>query len=42
MEKDDTRRKVLIIDDEPNVRCLSHIILKNKFDVLKLKTGVKL
>ena len=42
MAENDIRRKVLIVDDEPNVRCLSHIILKNKFDVLKLKTGVKL
>ena len=39
MEEFDTKKKVLIVDDEPNVRRLSRTILSKKFDVLEAEDG---
>jgi two-component system, OmpR family, alkaline phosphatase synthesis response regulator PhoP len=41
MAENDIRRKVLIVDDEPNVRRLSHTILSKKFDVFEAENGVQ-
>jgi CheY-like chemotaxis protein len=39
MEQVDTKKKVLIVDDEPNVRRLSRTILSKKFDVCEAEDG---
>ena len=39
MEQVNTKKKVLIVDDEPNVRRLSRTILSKKFDVLEAEDG---
>jgi two-component system alkaline phosphatase synthesis response regulator PhoP len=39
MEEVTVKKKVLIVDDEPNVRRLSHTILSNKFDVVEAEDG---
>ena len=39
MEQVDTKKKVLIVDDEPNVRRLSYKILSKKFDVIEAEDG---
>ena len=39
MEQVDTKKKVLIVDDEPNVRRLSRKILSNIFDVVEAEDG---
>ena len=39
MEQVDKKKKVLIVDDEPNVRRLSRIILSKKFDVCEAEDG---
>ena len=39
MEQVTTKKKVLIVDDEPNVRRLSHKILSNKFDIVEAEDG---
>jgi two-component system, OmpR family, response regulator ResD len=39
MEQIITKRKVLIVDDEPNVRHLSRTILSKKFDVFEAEDG---
>ena len=41
MAENDIRRKVLIVDDEPNVRRLSHMILSKKFDVFEAENGIQ-
>ena len=39
MEQVDTKKKVLIVDDEPNVRRLSRAILSKKFEVFEAEDG---
>ena len=39
MEQVNTKKKVLIVDDEPNVRRLSRTILSKKFDVIEAEDG---
>jgi len=39
MEQVSTKKKVLIVDDEPNVRRLSRTILSKKFDVVEAEDG---
>ena len=39
MEQVNTKKKVLIVDDEPNVRRLSRTILNKKFDVVEAEDG---
>jgi CheY-like chemotaxis protein len=39
MGENDTKKKVLIVDDEPNVRRLSRKILSNIFDVVEAEDG---
>jgi CheY-like chemotaxis protein len=39
MGENDTKKKVLIVDDEPNVRRLSRKILNNTFDVVEAEDG---
>ena len=39
MDQVDTKKKVLIVDDEPNVRRLSRKILSNTFDVVEAEDG---
>jgi CheY-like chemotaxis protein len=39
MEQGTVRKKVLIVDDEPNVRRLSHTILSKHFDVIEAEDG---
>jgi len=39
MEQVDTKKKVLIVDDEPNVRRLSRTILSKKFDICEAEDG---
>ena len=39
MEQATTKKKVLIVDDEPNVRRLSRTILSKKFDVCEAEDG---
>lgn len=39
MEQVNTKKKVLIVDDEPNVRRLSRTILSKKFDVCEAEDG---
>jgi CheY-like chemotaxis protein len=39
MEQVDTKKKILIVDDEPNVRRLSRKILSNTFDVVEAEDG---
>jgi CheY-like chemotaxis protein len=39
MEQVDTKKKVLIVDDEPNVRRLSRKILSNTFNVVEAEDG---
>jgi CheY-like chemotaxis protein len=39
MESTEIRKKVLIVDDEPNVRRLSHTILAKTFDVIEAEDG---
>ena len=39
MEQIITKRKVLIVDDEPNVRRLSRTILSKKFDIVEAEDG---
>ena len=39
MEQVNIKKKVLIVDDEPNVRRLSHKILSKKFDVMEAEDG---
>ena len=41
MEQATTKKKVLIVDDEPNVRRLSHKILSNKFDIVEAEDGIQ-
>ena len=41
MEQVDTKKKVLIVDDEPNVRRLSRTILSKKFDVCEAEDGIQ-
>ena len=41
MEQVDTKKKVLIVDDEPNVRLLSRRILSKKFDVVEGEDGTQ-
>ena len=41
MEQVATKKKVLIVDDEPNVRRLSHKILSNKFDIVEAEDGIQ-
>jgi CheY-like chemotaxis protein len=41
MVENDIRRKVLIVDDEPNVRRLSRTILSKKFDVFEAENGIQ-
>jgi two-component system, OmpR family, alkaline phosphatase synthesis response regulator PhoP len=39
MEQVNTKKKVLVVDDEPNVRRLSRTILSKKFDVIEAEDG---
>ena len=39
MEQVITKKKVLIVDDEPNVRRLSRTILSKKFDIVEAEDG---
>jgi two-component system, OmpR family, alkaline phosphatase synthesis response regulator PhoP len=39
MEQVNTKKKVLIVDDEPNVRRLSRTILSKKFEVVEAEDG---
>jgi CheY-like chemotaxis protein len=39
MEQVDTKKKVLIVDDEPNVRRLLHSILSKNFEVFEAEDG---
>ena len=39
MEQADAKKKVLIVDDEPNVRRLSRAILSKKFEVFEAENG---
>ena len=39
MEQVDAKKKILIVDDEPNVRRLSHKILSKKFEVFEAEDG---
>jgi len=39
MEQPITKKKVLIVDDEPNVRRLSRTILSKKFDIVEAEDG---
>lgn len=39
MEQPITKKKVLIVDDEPNVRRLSRTILSKNFDVVEAEDG---
>jgi len=39
MEQVNTKKKVLIVDDEPNVRSLSRTILSKKFEVVEAEDG---
>ena len=39
MEQVNTKKKVLIVDDEPNVRRLSRTILSKKFEVYEAEDG---
>ena len=39
MDQNDTKKKVLIVDDEPNVRRLLHSILNKKFVVFEAEDG---
>ena len=39
MDQDYNRKKILIVDDEPNVRLLSRKILSKKFDVIEAEDG---
>jgi len=39
MEEVAVKKKVLIVDDEPNVRRLSRIILNKQFDIIEAKDG---
>jgi two-component system alkaline phosphatase synthesis response regulator PhoP len=39
MEQVNIKKKVLIVDDEPNVRRLSRTILNKKFDVVEAEDG---
>jgi len=39
MESTELRKKVLIVDDEPNVRRLSHTILAKTFEVIEAEDG---
>ena len=39
MGENNTKKKVLIVDDEPNVRRLSRKILNNTFDVVEAEDG---
>ncbi|MFY9814076.1 MAG: response regulator [Dehalococcoidales bacterium] len=39
MEQVENKKKVLIVDDEPNVRRLLHTILGKTFDVLEAEDG---
>ena len=39
MEQINTKKKVLIVDDEPNVRRLSNKILSKKFDIVEAEDG---
>jgi CheY-like chemotaxis protein len=39
MEQANIKKKVLIVDDEPNVRRLSRAILSKKFDVVEAEDG---
>jgi len=39
MEQIENKKKVLIVDDEPNVRRLLHTILGKTFDVLEAEDG---
>jgi CheY-like chemotaxis protein len=39
MEQANTKKKVLIVDDEPNVRRLSRTILSKKFEVIEAEDG---
>jgi CheY-like chemotaxis protein len=39
MEQVITKKKVLIVDDEPNVRRLSRTILSKRFDVVEAENG---
>ena len=39
MEQAISRKKILVVDDEPNIRQLSRKILTKKFDVLEAEDG---
>lgn len=39
MDQDENKKKVLIVDDEPNVRRLLHSILNKKFVVFEAEDG---
>jgi CheY-like chemotaxis protein len=39
MDQNETKKKVLIVDDEPNVRRLLHSILNKKFVVFEAEDG---
>jgi len=39
MEQVITKKKVLIVDDEPNVRRLSRTILSKNFDIIEAEDG---
>jgi len=39
MEQVDTKKRILIVDDEPNMRRLSRKILSNTFDVVEAEDG---
>ena len=39
MEQMDIKKKVLIVDDEPNVRRLLHTILSKTFEVFEAEDG---
>ena len=39
MEEVAVKKKVLIVDDEPNVRRLSRIILNKQFDIIEAEDG---
>jgi CheY-like chemotaxis protein len=39
MEQPTTKKKILIVDDEPNVRRLSRTILSKKFDIVEAEDG---
>ena len=41
MEQVIAKKKVLIVDDEPNVRRLSRTILSKNFDVVEAEDGNK-